>query len=184
MFTEKTKQMNIKGNNILLRAIEITDAELLKRLINDPDVENYILGHSFPVSEHEQIDWIKSLKPQKDTLRVVIETTEKKKAIGLVVLSNIDYKNATAGIHIKIDSDSGKGKGYGTDAINTMVNYAFDELRLHCIYANILSYNIASLNLFTKCGFQKEAILKKRIYKKGKFFDINVFSLFNEKYGK
>ena len=88
------------------------------------------------------------------------------KAVGTIILSDIDQKNATGHIHIKMSKDGGRGKGYGTDAINTMVQYAFEELRLNCIYANILTYNEAPIKLFERCGFKRDGVLRQRVFKK------------------
>jgi RimJ/RimL family protein N-acetyltransferase len=75
-----------------------------------------------------------------------------------------------------MSKDGGRGKGYGTDAVNTMVQYAFKELRLNCICANILSYNEASVKLFERCGFKREGVLRQRVFKKGHFVDMLAYS--------
>lgn len=61
--------------------------------------------------------------------------------------------------------DGSRGKGYGTEAVTMLVKYAFEELRLNCIHANILSYNASSIKLFELCGFVKEGVLRFRIFK-------------------
>ena len=78
-------------------------------------------------------------------------------------------------------SKDGQGKGYAKDAVNTLVNYAFDELRLHCIYANILSYNEKSVHLFEKCNFQREGILRARVYKQGNYIDVYPYSRLSDR---
>ncbi len=61
-----------------------------------------------------------------------------------------------------------------------MVNYAFDELRLHCIYARVNDYNLPSRKMFEKCGFKKEGILRGRFYKQGKYVDVFSYSVLKE----
>ena len=96
--------------------------------------------------------------------------------IGTIILSNIDMKNGTAEVHVKLAVANNRGKGYGTDAVNTIVKYAFNEMRLNCIYAEILEYNQPSIKLFEKCGFKKEGTLCSRIYKGGKYINLMSFS--------
>lgn len=168
--------MNIVGEKILLRAIEFKDTDMLLEIINDPQTEHSLGGWSFPVSELTQKKWIENLNSNKETLRCVIEERYEGKAIGTVILSKIDYKNAHAEIHIKLTSKA-QGKGFGTDTINTMVKYAFEELRLNCVYAQINSFNQPSKKLFEKCNFIEEGVLKKRIYKKGTFSDVHILSI-------
>ena len=172
--------MNIKGEKIILRAIEPADSTLLFELINDPETEYMLGGWSFPVSKQMQADWISGLNNDTYTLRCIIESIDEKVAVGTVILSDIDYKNGNAEVQIKINGRGQRGKGYGYDAINSIVKYAFSELRLACVFARVSSYNEASLNLFTKCGFIKEGLLRKRLFKRGHFRDVVILSILNE----
>lgn len=169
--------MLIFGEKIVLRAVEESDNAMLLSLINDPDTEMMIGGSSWPVSEVEQLRWFQKQEQRKDILRCIIAYKENGQAIGTLILTDIDSKNGTAQIHIKMSKDGGRGKGYGTDAVKAIVQYAFDELRLNCIYAQILSYNIASACLFEKCGFQRDGVLRARVYKRGSFVDVFEYSI-------
>ena len=169
--------MNIYGERIVLRAINVSDAELLLKLINDPETESMLGGFSFPVSMDGQMKWIGSQTGRNDTLRCIVATKEDEASgLGTVILSDIDYVNGVAQVHIKMDKEKGRGHGYGTDAIKTIVDYAFRELRLNCIYANVLDYNVPSQKLFRKCGFRREGILRSRVFKGGRFVDVISFS--------
>lgn len=167
--------MIISGEKVILRAVEAVDNEMLLSLINDPDTEMMIGGSSWPVSESEQLKWFEQLEKTKDVLRCVIAIPEGNMAVGTIILSAIDQKNGTGHIHIKM-SKEGRGKGFATDAINTLVEYAFNQLRLHCIYANILEYNDVSVRLFEKCRFKRDGILRARVYKNGRYVDMFTYS--------
>jgi RimJ/RimL family protein N-acetyltransferase len=171
--------MNIIGDKVLLRAIELSDKEVLLDIINDSDTEHSLGGWSFPVSSLNQEEWIKAQKPNENILRCMVSDKRDYKTLGTAIVSSLDYKNGNAEIHIKLISDA-RGKGYGADIISTLVKYAFDELRLNCVYAHINAYNIASQKLFEKCGFVKEGVLRNRIYKKGEYHDVIVFSIIKE----
>lgn len=173
--------MVIIGEKIILRGVESCDNKMLLSLINDPDTEMMLGGSSWPVSESEQLQWFERQEKSKTSLRCIIALKEdESNAVGTMILSEIDQKNGTGHIHIKMSKDGGRGKGYGTDALRSMTRYAFDELRLHCIFANILSYNEVSIRLFEKCGFQRDGVLRSRIYKKGQYFDMLAYSIINE----
>ena len=169
--------MFIYGEKVVLRAVEEADNAMLLSLINDPDTEMMLGGSSWPISEAEQLKWFENQEKSRDVLRCIVGLRDDDRAIGTVILSDIDQKNGTAQIHIKMSKDGGRGKGYGTDSVKTLVNYAFGELRLNCIYADILSYNTASVKLFEKCGFKKDGVLRARVYKGGAFVDVYAYSL-------
>ena len=173
--------MNIFGEQIILRAVELKDCPILLELINDPETEYMVGGWSFPVSYQTQVDWLSSLSKAKDTLRCIIESKEDKIAIGTIILSAIDYKNGNAEVHIKISNNGIRGRGYGYDAVSTLVKYAFNELRLNCIFARVSNHNVASKNLFNKCGFVQEGLLRERLFKRGQYVDIVVLSILNGK---
>ena len=162
--------MIIQGERIVLRAIEASDNAMLLSLLNDPETERMLGGSSWPVSERDQQKWFERLEQNKNILRCTIALNEDNTALGTAILSDIDQKNGTAHIHIKMAKE-GRGKGYAAEAINLLVDYAFAELRLHCIYANILCYNEASVRLFEKCGFRREGVLRARVYKQGSYID-------------
>lgn len=169
--------MNIYGEKVLLRAIEPSDNKLLLDLINDPNTEKMLGGSSFPVSEVEQAKWICDQMGRQDVLRcIIVDRAAIEKCIGTIILSDIDRKNGNAQVHLKL-LQAGRGKGYGTDALKAVVNYAFHQLRLHCVYAHVLDYNVPSQKLFQKCGFQREGVLKSRIFKDGAYIDLISYSV-------
>lgn len=174
--------MNIIKEDIILRAIELEDADLLKNLINDPEIEKMVVGWSFPVSTEQQIKWINNLSDEKNNVRFIIDI-EQVGAVGVVSLTGIDFKNRVATINIKLKRDSKiQNKGIGYKAVTILVDYAFNQLNLNCIVANILSYNIASQKLFEKCGFQLDGKLRHRVFKNGSYHDLLSYSLLKSEY--
>lgn len=171
--------MNIIGEKIVLRALEDKDNEMLLSIINDPSMEYLLGGWSFPISKQDQKTWFDSLKYNDKELRCTVEILENGEAIGVVMLTDIDYKNGNAEIHVKLLNNEHRKKGFGTEAIRCLIHYAFSELRLHTIYARISEHNIASKKLFEKCGFTMEGLLKDRLYKKGKYINILSYSVVN-----
>lgn len=169
--------MNIFGESVILRAIEPSDGALLLELINDPDTENCLGGSSFPVSELAQAKWIGDQTGNRNVLRCIVARKENpREGLGTIILSDIDYKNGVAQIHIKLTANGGRRQGYGTDAVKALTRYAFEQLRLHCIYAHILSDNIPSQKLFKKCNYKKEGVLRCRVYKEGQYKDMVSYS--------
>ncbi|WP_338470962.1 GNAT family protein [Niallia sp. XMNu-256] len=174
--------MNILREEIVLRAIEQEDTQLLKDLINDPEIEKMVVGWSFPVSSNQQINWINSLGNDRYNVRFIIDINNVG-AVGVVSLTRIDYKNGTATINIKLKKeDNIRNKGIGFKAITMLIDYAFNQLNLNCLVANILNYNTASQKLFEKSGFLLEGTLRKRVFKNGAYQDLLSYSLLKSDY--
>ena len=161
--------MNLIGKNIILRAIEERDCEFLRKMINDPETEKDVVGWSFPVSSAEQMTWFNNNCHSKNDIRLIIEHNEV--AIGLVSITNIDWKNRKAENGIKLFGNNIKGKGFGTETIRLIMKYAFEELQLNRLYSTILFTNIPSQKLYKKCGWKIEGTLRKSVFKNNKYID-------------
>lgn len=69
------------------------------------------------------------------------------------------------------------GKGYATEAVRLLIKFAFEELDLLRIYAKIYEYNIGSMKVLEKTGFEKEAIIKSSVIKEGQIVDEHLYSI-------
>jgi ribosomal-protein-alanine N-acetyltransferase len=73
------------------------------------------------------------------------------------------------------------GKGIIPEAVNTLIDYGFDNLNLHSIEAVIDPENLASEKVLQKCGFIKEAHFKESDFYEGRFLDKVIYSLLSPK---
>lgn len=169
--------MFLVSERLVLRAVEEKDCSILRELINDPSIEHMIGGKSFPVSEHIQREWILRRNDIKNEARFMIEYEGT--AVGTIFLKDIDYINGNAEIHIKIVKNY-MGQGIGSEATKILVNYAFCELRLECIYAQVTEYNMSSKKMFEKIGFSVDGILRRRIFKKGNYHNVYILSILKD----
>ncbi len=62
-------------------------------------------------------------------------------------------------------------KGIGTKAIGLCTQYAFDQLKMYRVFANVFEYNTTSIKVLEKNGFTLEGIGKKSVFKNGKIYD-------------
>lgn len=171
--------MIIKNGCVILRAIEKKDLEFLQDMINDPSIEYMTGGYSFPVSFDRQIRWFESYDQQKE-LRCMIEI-KGGATIGMIMLTNIDWKNRTAELAQKTKAKlEDRKEGDVLDAMMGFLNYAFNELNLNCIHGTVLEYNMLSRKLAARCGLKEEGVLRQRIFKKGKYHNIIANSVIKE----
>ena len=91
--------------------------------------------------------------------------------VGYISLSQIfrgGFQSAYLGYHIGADFAR---QGYMTEAIALMLRYAFADLRLHRIEANIQPGNVASLALVKRAGFVKEGFSRRYLKIGGRWRD-------------
>ncbi len=171
--------MILKDREIILRAIEEQDAPLYHTLINDPQMEEMVVGWSFPVSMAQQLEWIRNQHKDPRNQRYTVELDGT--AVGMASLTGIDHKNGVCELNIKL-ADSAKGKGVGTRVIKLLLSYCFHQLNMNCVTAEILDYNIPSQKLFEKCGMKQEGTLRQRVYKNGSYHSLFVYSILKSEF--
>jgi RimJ/RimL family protein N-acetyltransferase len=105
---------------------------------------------------------------------------EPDRVIGSVALSNI-VRGAFQSCHLGYRLDgTEQGKGFMTEAVKELTAYAFQNLSLHRIEANIMPRNTASLKVTEKLGFYHEGLAKQYLRINGKWEDHIHMVLLNE----
>lgn len=174
--------MNIKGKFVTLRAMEEEEQDLLREMINDPEIEKMVGGYSFPVSKFQQKEWFDKNVNNQNNIRLIIET-EEDGPVGYANLINIDWKNRSAFHGIKIANKKYRTKGIGTDTVMAIMRYAFEELQLNRLDGAIIIYNEASKKLYCeKCGWKIEGVRRKAIFKSNDYHDELIVGILKEEY--
>ncbi len=173
--------MNLKGKKVELRELREGDMVLLNKLLNDPEIAKNVVGWSKPITMYEQMTWFHNLHDDSNIRYTIADVKDLDLAYGTAIISDIDFKNGSCGINIKIDN-AFQRKGFGKESLSLLINYIFNELNLNRINAEILEYNIGSQKAFESLGFIKEGEKRQAIYKGGKYNDLYIYSLIREDY--
>ncbi len=175
--------MNIIGKKVVLKAIEKEDLPQLQIWANDPEIQYMLGGWHFPTNAQDQEKWFGSISCNSIHQRFAIHT-EELGLIGTANLVEIDWKNKNAFHGMMLGSKEMRGKGYGLDTVMAVMKYAFEELGLQRIDTTIIEYNVASLNLYAKCGWKKEGVQRKWYFRKNQFWDRIIVGVTNEDYAE
>ena len=167
--------------DIYFRALELDDYKTSIFWRKNERVWDGLGGNHYFVSEAYEKKWVeeKILQPKTNEIILAICLKKDDQYIGNVYLTDIDWINKNAQLHILIGEESTWGKGIGTKVINKIVDYGFNERNLHRIYSHILASNDASIRIHEKCGFIREGVLRNAVYKNGYYQDVIVVSRLN-----
>lgn len=179
--------IHLETERLILKSMEKSDSEMFYDFLMrnyvffkpwspkyDEDyrkIEIHNAKMDFMVKEHGEGRTIKFLLFKKD---------DPGKIIGTTVLANIvrgPFLSCYLGYRV---DEQENGKGYATEAIKTVVEYAFTELGLHRIEANIIPSNKASLRVMEKLGFTYEGTSRKYLKINGVWEDHKHFVMLNE----
>ncbi|KKC30494.1 acetyltransferase [Caldanaerobacter subterraneus subsp. pacificus DSM 12653] len=171
------------GEKVKLRAYRKEDVELALKYINDPEVKRYLTpGIPYPLTLEDEYKWFESLSSSKDTYSFAIETLEDGKYIGGCGINEIDWKNKVAVVGIFIGDKEYWGKGYGTDAMKVLIRFIFEQMNMNRVELYVYSYNTRAIKSYEKCGFVKEGVLRKRMFRDGRYYDEYVMSILKEEF--
>ena len=69
------------------------------------------------------------------------------------------------------------GQGYATEAAQAILEFGFESLHLHRIWARCLAENIASQRVLEKLGMRLEGRLRQDEYFKGRWWDTLIYAI-------
>jgi RimJ/RimL family protein N-acetyltransferase len=164
------------GEKIRLRAFDRRDIPFAVEVLNDPGVRAQIMSwQPLSVAREEQI--FESLTTSKTDLTFVVEDRAgPHRSIGLCGLHDVDWKNGNACVGICLQQGDWS-KGYGTDALRSLVTFAFDEMGLHRVELDVLQSNVRGIKSYEKVGFQPEGIKRHAMFRDGAYRDVLLMSI-------
>ena len=73
-----------------------------------------------------------------------------------------------------------QGKGIMNEAMQAVIQYGFEIMKLHSVEANVNPANAASIKLLEKNRFVREGYFRENYYYDGKFLDSVIYSLLSK----
>jgi RimJ/RimL family protein N-acetyltransferase len=171
------------GDRIRLRAIEREDIPTFVRWFNDPEVRRFLLMYQ-PMSRASEERWFEGLLDRRDDYLFAIEASvgDQWVHIGNCGLDKIDWKNRHAVLGIVIGEKAFWDKGYGTDAVRTVLRFAFHELNLHRVELEVFDYNPRAQRCYEKAGFRLEGTRRQALFRDGEYHDVHLMSVLRHEF--
>jgi len=167
-------------DRLVLRELTVNDAQAILNCFSNPDVLRHY-GQN-PLTSLDQVRLIinnfsKSYE-EKCGIKWGIELKGQAGIIGTIGFQEWSTEHKRAEISYALFPESW-GKGYALEAVNKVISFGFQEMKLVRIGAIVFTENDASNKLLTKAGFEKEGVLKKYIHQNNISYDTNSYSLIN-----
>ena len=164
-----------------LRAVFPADAQSIFELMSDPKVSQHHELETFETihQAHELISKFTNWFQNDQAVRWAILRKDSSELIGTCCFDTFHPKYQSLNLGYNIRSDHW-GQGYATEAVTTIIDYAFQfgiVGPVNRIQAITVPVNVASEKVLEKIGFEKEGLMRQYGFWKGKFHDMNLFSL-------
>jgi ribosomal-protein-alanine N-acetyltransferase len=172
------KEKILKGKKVYLRYPKASDFEEFIEL-NKSSVD-FHKGLINPPKNKDAFDefFAKNEQSANESFFICsVETYEIAGSIGLSQIFRGGFQNAYLGYYL---GEKFAGRCFSTEAIQLIVKFAFEVLKLHRIEANIQPHNFASIAVVKKNGFAKEGFSPKYLNIDGIWCDHERWAIINE----
>lgn len=173
------ESINFKGEQVFLRLLEPTDLPVLHQVENNP--EFWTISQTVqPFTQYTLSQYIAQAHQdiyESKQQRWVICNHLSQCAIGFIDLFDFDVRNSRVGMGIVIAKKENRNQGYATEALRILIDYCKKHLYVRQIFVNILTDNTASIQLFSKFGFELAGVKKQWIRQGMQFKDEAFYQL-------
>jgi len=122
----------------------------------------------------------KQIEEDKEMYYFTIRAREDDRLIGKAMVEHIEWSNGNGLIRIGIGSAEDRRKGYGSQGLQMLLRFAFAELNLFRVSADVAEYNGPAVALLKKFGFVEEVRRRQALERDGRRWDLLVFGLLKE----
>lgn len=172
----------LETERLLLRKLQLGDVyEYYERLFGDADVSRYMLfdPHQTIMESLESVQRKLKRYEEENFYCWAVELKEEAGLMGLVELLRFD-EDANSCSFVYMLGCNYWNQGYGTEALQAVFQFAFDELEIQRIVADHMTENVASGRVMEKVGMKHIGTEPGKYEKLGQRFDAEIYEICNE----
>jgi UDP-4-amino-4,6-dideoxy-N-acetyl-beta-L-altrosamine N-acetyltransferase len=161
-----------------LRPVREEDLPLILHWRNAPQVRQKMFTTHVIGEEEHRAHFARSRAD--DSKRSMLCLDDHDRPVGVVTFSDIDpvHGTATWGFYTGVDAP----RGTGTRMLTRALEYAFGDLGLRKVSADVISSNEASVRVHRRLGFQLEGTFKEHRVTATGYVDVYRFALFEREW--
>jgi RimJ/RimL family protein N-acetyltransferase len=147
--------ISLETPRLYLREIDVSRDDLITYLSWLQDTRNnpFIQSARVDYDLEELICFIEVNNSDVHALLFGLFLRENDEFIGTLKVQPIDYSAGTAWLGILIGSPEFRGLGYGREALEIVLDYLFNSLKLQAIYLGVDHKNFGAISLYRSLGF-------------------------------
>ena len=165
-------------SRLLLRPFNECDANAILAIFNNPRVMRYWDGPAWtsPVQAARFIAVCRRMEDEGSGVRMAVVRAEDSQLIGQCAIFrwNPTYRSAETGYCL---DDAVWGQGFATEALDGLLQWAFDTMDLNRVQAALDTRNPASARVLEKLGFLREGTMLEDCIVNGEVSDSWVYGL-------
>jgi RimJ/RimL family protein N-acetyltransferase len=124
----------------------------------------------------------KEVDESKKLFHFMIRSQQDERLLGFARIEWIEWTHGTGSLRLAIGDAQDRGKGYGSEALELMLHYAFNELNLYRLSATVGGDNPGAMRFFTRHGFVEEVRRRKALLRDGQEYDMVHYGILREEW--
>ena len=152
------------------------DPPVVARWTNDPLFRSVLVDVARPLSVEAVRRLLDKVEKQMEETKNLFHFTLRLKAdnrlVGLARIFWIDFHNGTGVLNLGIGELADRRHGYGSDALDLLLRFGFNDLNLHRLSTWTSSDNLPFIHLAEKAGFEIEARRRESVFHNGSYWDM------------
>jgi [ribosomal protein S5]-alanine N-acetyltransferase len=163
---------------VTLRWLEERDLPGLYAVFSDPRVTRYWSWPAWtdPAAAGTLLTEIQACFARRSLFQWGIARRDDDQIIGTCTLASLDASNRRADLGFALASGHW-GHGHARAATSAVLDFAFGELALHRVEADVDPRNAGSIALLERLGFAREGYLRERWHVAGEICDSYLYGL-------
>ena len=167
----------LKGDKIVLTALDSSNAERVRAWVNDPAVNRFMLAGHVPLTPGQELAFYERAEALDSLCVFEIHVAEDMRLIGHVGFEGVDLRHRHGELGIMIGDREHQGRGLGRDAITTALRFGFDTLGLHRVSIKARHDNEPGLHLYRSIGFTEVGMERDVDFAEGRYHDVVCFDM-------
>ncbi|NOX43172.1 MAG: GNAT family N-acetyltransferase [Gammaproteobacteria bacterium] len=174
----------LKSKNLILKAPSQNDYESFRKV--RPCDEFYFMVGGNPAESiffnDKKFDESFSELLTRENYWFACKGVEISEIIGAAFLHSIDTSDKRARYAVGIYNEENWNNGYGQEITQTILRYAFHDLKLHKVDLRVLAYNKRAIASYKKSGFVQEGMLRENAFINNEWHDDIIMGILSHEF--
>jgi RimJ/RimL family protein N-acetyltransferase len=172
----------LEGETVELRRHARANYGLYARWYGDPEIWHLTSWAPSPLNRSavEKLFEDRELSLVDDSFAIHIKDDDE--PVGVISLMNISDANESAELSVIVGHPDDRHQGYGSEAIELLLRYAFEELGLNRVGLSAFDFNAEAISAYEKLGFVVEGRYRQAIKRDSGFHDAILMSIVKDEW--
>jgi len=172
----------VPGEKVYLSPISMENIDTFMEWLNDPEVIWFTTFHSQIMSLLQEKEALENLIKGGTSFSIL--TQDGDKVIGNCGLFRTNETNRTAEIGIMIGDKDYWGKGYGSEALQLLLKFGFENRNFNSISLHVFSFNERAIACYEKVGFKRQGTCREAVIRGNRKYDLIYMDILASEYFK